>query len=110
MRARRYDGAVYMCGYALEVRLKARICRTLHWSGFPNTRSEFQNCVSLKTHDLQTLPSFSGIEPRIKSRFTAEWLIVSQWDPEMRYNPTGSSTAAEARVMLQAVQTLAKVI
>lgn len=25
----RYDGAVYVCGYAVEIALKARICRTL---------------------------------------------------------------------------------
>ncbi len=38
---RRYDGAIYICGYAVEVALKARICQTLSWNGFPETRSEF---------------------------------------------------------------------
>ena len=32
--ALRYDGAVYICGYAIEMGLKARICRTLKWPGF----------------------------------------------------------------------------
>jgi len=27
--ARRYDGAVYLCGYAVELGLKSRICNTL---------------------------------------------------------------------------------
>lgn len=31
-----YDAAVYLCGYAVEIALKARICRTLKWTtGFP---------------------------------------------------------------------------
>jgi hypothetical protein len=30
----RYDGAVYLCGYAVELALKARICRTLKWPEF----------------------------------------------------------------------------
>ena len=25
----RYDGAIYLCGYAIELALKARICQTL---------------------------------------------------------------------------------
>jgi len=29
--AGRFDGAIYLCGYAVEVGLKARICRTLNW-------------------------------------------------------------------------------
>lgn len=25
----RYDGAIYLCGYAVELKIKAKICRTL---------------------------------------------------------------------------------
>lgn len=39
----RLDGARYLCGYAVELTLKARICATLNWSGFPETRSEFED-------------------------------------------------------------------
>ena len=42
LTAGRFDGATYLCGYAVEVALKARICRTLNWTEFPNTGSEFQ--------------------------------------------------------------------
>ena len=38
---RRYEGAAYLCGYAIELWLKARICRTLGWEGFPSTNREF---------------------------------------------------------------------
>ena len=37
--AKRYDGASYLCGYALEVALKAKICETLKWKSFPATNA-----------------------------------------------------------------------
>ncbi len=41
--ADRYDGAVYLCGDAVELGLKARICRTLRWAGFPSTTGELRD-------------------------------------------------------------------
>jgi HEPN domain-containing protein len=29
LTAKRYDGAIYLCGYAIETALKARICHVL---------------------------------------------------------------------------------
>jgi len=39
--ATRYDIATYVCGYAVEMALKARICHTLGWTNFPETNKEF---------------------------------------------------------------------
>jgi len=39
--AKRYDAATYLCGYAVELALKARICQTLGWTFFPETNKEF---------------------------------------------------------------------
>jgi|SRR5215831_2883637 len=50
----RFDGAFYMSGYAVEIALKARACRTLKWSGFPETTSEFTALQSFKTHNLRS--------------------------------------------------------
>ncbi|HBL27338.1 MAG TPA: hypothetical protein DD490_10940 [Acidobacteria bacterium] len=47
LAAGRFDGAVYLCGYAVELALKARICDTLGWSDFPETPKEFQPYQSL---------------------------------------------------------------
>jgi len=69
LTAKRYDGAAYICGYALELGLKARICRTLKWSGYPSTNKEFANYRSFKTHDLDVLLHLSGIEEKIKTIF-----------------------------------------
>jgi hypothetical protein len=51
----RYDGSIYLCGYAIGLVLKARICRTLKWGGFPETRAEFKEFLSFRTHNLDTL-------------------------------------------------------
>ena len=59
-KARRYDGAVYVCGYAVETALKARICRTLKWNAYPFSASEFQKYQSFRTHDLDVLLRLSG--------------------------------------------------
>ncbi len=39
--AKRYDAATYFCGYAMELALKARICKTLGYIHFPQTNKEF---------------------------------------------------------------------
>ena len=98
LTARRYDGAVYLSGYAVEVALKLRICRTLGWQGYPATAKEFANYRSLKTHRLDVLLHFSGVERRVKNERPAwkDWLVVAQWDPEARYRPVGNAQRQDA--------------
>ncbi len=74
-RNKRYDCAVYVCGYAVEVALKARVCQTLSWAGFPETNSEFAQYKSLQTHNLDTLLHLSGIEAAIKTGFYRNGLM-----------------------------------
>jgi HEPN domain len=97
-RAERYEGAMYICGYAVEIALKARICKTLHWPDFPQTDKEFKQNPKynlFKTHLLKLLLSYSGREDQIRNRFTAEWSLVDSWDPQSRYNPTIKTTRAK---------------
>jgi len=110
LRCHRYDGAVYLCGYALELRLKARICRVLHWTDYPSTRSEFQDYLSFKTHDLDVLLRLAGTEGRIKAKHMAEWSTAAVWDPEVRYKPVGSATKQGAEDMIKAVKKLSKAL
>ena len=108
--ASRYDGAVYICGYALELALKHRICTSLAWTGFPETRAEFQGYNSLKTHDLDVLLRFSGVEAAIKGQRHADWSTAVAWDPEARYRQAGTAGETEARQLLGAVETLLGVL
>lgn len=66
-KASRFDGSVYLCGYAMELGLKARICRTLQWDQYP-TSKEYS---SFKTHDLDVLLHLTGLEDKIKVNYMA---------------------------------------
>lgn len=109
-RARRYDGAVYLCGYAVEIALKARICKTLNWDGYPSTGGEFQHYQSFRTHNLRVLLRLSGIEARTKATTMVAWSEVVSWEPELRSKPIGSTTRQVAESMLTSARTLLRVL
>jgi len=106
----RYDGAEYLCGYAVEIALKARICKTLSWSGYPSTNKEFQNLQSFKTHDLDVLLSLSGVEAKIKTDHLADWSAVEPWDPAARYKPIGTATGQDVGLMIESAKNLLEVL
>ncbi len=106
----RFDGAGYICGYAIELALKARICDTLNWNGYPANRNEFTNLQSFKTHNLDVLLSLSGREQAIKQGHFADWSIVSAWNPEARYQNVGGVTPADAQALIASTATLLPLI
>jgi HEPN domain-containing protein len=105
-RGRRFDSAFYLCGYAVEATLKYRICRTHGWSAY-YYKDAFR---SFATHDLTILLRLSGTEPKIRSRFPAEWSEVANRTVERRYDPVGSTTEASARQIIAAARILLKVL
>jgi hypothetical protein len=107
--ARRFNGAMYVCGYAVELALKARICRTLKWSGFPQTSHEFMGLQSMRTHNLDTLLHLSGVEGRVRGEHMWLWSEILAWSPEKRYQTT-QSTSREASVMIAAAVKLLEVL
>lgn len=106
----RADVAEYLCGYIVELALKARICRTLNWAGFPETRKEFENYSSFRTHKLEVLLSMSGQEQRIKAEHLNEWSAVEKWDPESRYHLIGQAEFTQVHLMWEAACKLLKVL
>lgn len=109
-RSRRYDGGVYLCGYAVEIALKARICRTLRWPAFPSTAAEFQNYTTFRTHNLDVLLRLSGREAVVKARHLADCSVVVTWDPEARYRPTGTASRADLGLMISSTQRLLRAL
>ena len=109
-RSRRYDGAIYLCGYAVEIALKARICKTLSWPGYPSTGGEFQNYQSFRIHNLDVLLRLSGVEEKVKTTFMTEWSEVAAWDPETRYKPIGSATRQTAALMIASARVLLRAL
>ncbi|RYY07214.1 MAG: hypothetical protein EOP43_03925 [Sphingobacteriaceae bacterium] len=99
----RYDTAVYIAGYAIEMALKLKICKLFKLNqGFPENKHEFniyqKNVQSqillagaitqikdIKHHELSKLLFFSGVEYQIRLKFLDEWNLVAIWNPEMRY-------------------------
>lgn len=110
LEAKRYDSAAYLCGYAVELALKARICRTLHWEGFPEAPTEFRDLQSFRTHDLAVLLHLSGIQGKVKTQFLSQWAAISLWNPESRYNPVGSTSPQDAALMIEAAKVFARVL
>lgn len=80
--AHRFDSAIYLCGYAVEIQLKVAVCRTLGWAGFPSSRREFEDLRSFKTHDLVVLLHLSGREQEVSNLYPNEWKEVITWDRE----------------------------
>jgi hypothetical protein len=110
LAAKRYDGAVYLCGYAVELALKARICKTLNWAEFPSSRKEFEGLQSFRVHDLDVLLKLSGLETKTKRSYMTDWSIVAQWNPDARYKPIGTATDKNTQDMITSSSTLLKVL
>jgi len=106
LKTRRFDGGVYLCGYAVEIALKARICRTIGWEYWPE-KGEYRTFL---THNLDVLLNLSGRETRVKSSFAVQWSIVAQWNPESRYSPAGKATETALVEMIAATEDLLKVL
>lgn len=105
-RSGRYDGAVYMCGYAVEIALKSRMCRTLGWEGFPETSGEFSEMRLIHTHDLGLLLQLSGMKPTIRQNHFSEWSAISDWEPQVRYRMSGTASEADAELTVNAIESL----
>lgn len=106
LRGNRFEGAIYLCGYAIELALKARICQTLKWGGYPASNGEFSDYRSFKTHDLDVLLHLSGIEDKVKATLLAEWSAIAQWSPESRYSLIGKATRSDASLMVTSTKVL----
>lgn len=101
-----FDSAMYLCGYAIELGLKARICKTLQWEGFPASNKEFEGYQSFKTHNLKILLHLSGVENYIRGQYFEAWSVVVTWNPEMRYNAIGTTSASKAQLMVSSTKSI----
>lgn len=100
--AERYDGAFYICGYAVEMGLKYKICKTLDWDEYPTSGKGSDKHKSFKTHKFDDLLHYSGAEKQ-KNSFFAEWSIVMKWDPEIRYS-SSQQTPQNVKLMIEATE------
>ena len=109
--AGRNEGSLYLCGYAVELALKAKICETLGWRWFPDTGKEAADYRSFRTHNLEVLLYLSGVYERIAVDLKEDWARVLKWQPELRYaitiadseTPTAATMMSSAERILEAL-------
>jgi len=99
-----YDGAKYLAGYAVELALKARICRLLAVDEYPDTGA-LKRVYAV--HDLDQLLLLAGLSkvmnPENQPLFSC-WSTAVQWNPENRYDAVGTVTQHEAEESLDAIR------
>ena len=108
--AGRYDAASYLCGYSLELALKARICETLNWIEFPYSGKDFEDYRSFRTHNLNVLLSLSGMRERIMNEQEQEWGTVIGWDSELWYARPGRHTEQTASGILDSTEVVLRAL
>ena len=85
-----YQGAYYICGYAIEFALKACIVRGLQDQWLD--KGVVKELSKLYTHELAILLNFNGILKKeldaladTNPQFGAAWRLALQWSPDRRY-------------------------
>lgn len=98
------DGAVYLCGYAIELMLKRCIVQKLDWDGYPDSTKEFEDYKSFKVHNLDVLLRLAGLEKKIQgdTKMFARWQIAKNWNSEVRYKQIGRLSISDARGIINA--------
>jgi hypothetical protein len=83
----RYEGAIYLCGYAVELALKYKICQKLGWNKYLPAR--FDNERTFYTHKLDDLKFLSGMQDIFDAQNTQlnfYWTTIISWNEQLRYN------------------------
>jgi HEPN domain-containing protein len=101
-----FDGCAYLCGYVIELALKARICATLSLEGYSEKGSQrLRN--TFETHDFEDLKLLAGMQTEFSAdnpALLANWSIVNKWKPGRRYEAKGTYDKAAAEEMLNAIR------
>lgn len=96
-----FEGSVYLCGYVVELALKARICATLNIVDYPDKRQHF------KTHDFDELKLLAAMDQEITAAnpvLLQNWSVATEWRPEWRYQPVGTYDRQAAEKALEAIK------
>ena len=97
-----YDGAIYLCGYVIEMALKARICKLLKVTAYP------EDLPNMKIHKFEYLLIQSGLSSEINASVDKalfdNWNFVTPWSSEKRYTPIGTATKKYSEDMIRALE------
>ena len=99
---RKFDGAYYLAGYAIECAIKACVARKTQRFDFPDKGLATQ----VYTHDLTELLKPAGLAQILKEEFRTDpalevkWVVVKDWSEQSRY---GAHNRQKAKDMIDAV-------
>jgi len=107
----KYDGAAYLCGYAVELALKQLILKE-RLCGFPSEGEEFELYKKVKTHKLEELLKVADKDNTLMNdkAFSTAWSAVISWSSEYRYRPIGSADETRSKQMLDATSDIIRAL
>jgi HEPN domain-containing protein len=94
---RKFDGAYYLAGYAVECAIKACVARKTQRFDFPDKDLASQ----VYTHDLTKLLTPAGLAQILKEEFRTDpvlevrWGVVKDWSEQSRYGTHGRKKAKD---------------
>lgn len=129
-QAKLYDGAAYLCGYVVEVALKARICKVMKVRDYEDLFSldartvrtasgkllrveAFKKHVRVaspyKTHEVDKLLLLAGLDQELHGAGTTSalfrnWSLASDWKPEGRYDAPGTRIRKDVEDRINALR------
>ncbi len=104
IHARRYAGACYLAGYAVELTLKAVIAQQFRAGDIPDPKFVRE----VYTHNLDALIGLADLREALREciagwlPFAGNWGVVKEWVPESRYDLIDQATA---QIMIHAITT-----
>jgi HEPN domain-containing protein len=102
LKARKYSGAYYLAGYAIECAFKACIAKQFRRYEFPDKKRVNDSY----THDLRALAKLSNINQSLLAQassdpgFQANWDLVTLWSEKSRYE---TADRAKAKALVDAI-------
>lgn len=96
LAGKKYDGAYYLAGYAVECALKSCIAKQFRKFDFPDKKLVNDS----HTHNLEQLLSVSGLkqvhkqELETNAEFAVNWSVVRDWSEKGRYSLARSRAEA----------------
>jgi len=86
-----YNDAYYLAGYAVELYLKAMVCKTLRVDDFFNfDKAPKEIYRPYKNHNYKNLVLLSGMQTEFSAaskdaNFIKNWTVVNKWTEQSRY-------------------------
>ena len=107
------DGAFYLGGYAVELYLKAKICKHFDLPDFYDKYAPKSDLSkTFLVHNLERLMLFSGLSTKFVAAMQADqtlelsWANVKQWSEKNRYDIIGIRTVTDAARFINSVKTI----